>query len=266
MPQADASFFSSPDSPGEVTSFWASRTRDYANHRPSYPDEAVSAVLAGAPAPPIVVDVGSGTGIFSRLLAHHAALVTAIEPSQAMRRVALELEASAPLGIDYRDGRAEATELPDGFAHVIACAQSFHWFDQPHALAEFHRVLRPGGRLALLWNVREPDDPAAEWFERIVRHAQDAAEAAGRVVRRERSADPCQTGHFHAPHVMRFRNDARYTLEGLIGRARSSSYWPDPGHWRDELEAELHALFDNHQMGGLLLLGQSCEVTLADRR
>lgn len=265
MPEADVSFFSTRDTPGDVTGFWASRTNEYARHRPAYPDQAVRVVLDGFAPPAMVIDVGSGTGILSRLLARHGARVIAIEPGQAMRRAAAEAEQREPLGIDYRDGRAEATGLPDGFAHIVTCAQSFHWFDAPRALAEFHRILRPGGRLALLWNVREPGDAPAEWFERVVRRAQDAAEAAGRIVRRERAADPARTGHFINVRRLRFRNDAIYTLEGLLGRARSSSYWPDPGPWREELEADLIALHAAHRSGDAVTLAQVCEVTLADR-
>jgi SAM-dependent methyltransferase len=77
--------------------------------------------------------------------------VIAVEPVAAMRAV---LERELPT-VRALDGIAEALPFEDGAAEAIVVGQAFHWFDGPVALAEFDRVLRPGGRLGLIWNVRD---------------------------------------------------------------------------------------------------------------
>src|SRR5439155_1443196 len=99
-------------------------------------------------------DVGAGTGIASRQLAAHGVRVLAVEPNAEMRAAAIRHP-----GIEWRAGTAEATGLDSGIVGLVLCAQAFHWFRAQHALAEFSRILRPGGRLALMWNSRDRADP-----------------------------------------------------------------------------------------------------------
>jgi SAM-dependent methyltransferase len=99
-----------------------------------------------------VLDLAAGTGKLTRALAESDATVIAVEPVAEMR-------AALPESVAALDGTAEAIPLEDGSVDLVTVAQAFHWFDGPAALAEIHRVLRPGGRLALLWNRRMEDDP-----------------------------------------------------------------------------------------------------------
>lgn len=126
----------------------------YERGRPGYPDEAVVWLAGRTPA--AVVDLGAGTGKLTRsllALGHH---VTAVEP---LAEMLAQLRASVT-GAAALPGGAEAMPLPDAFADVVTAAQAFHWFDHGRALVEIARVLRPGGRLALVWNVR---DERARW-------------------------------------------------------------------------------------------------------
>ena len=110
--------------------------------------------------PKDVVDLGAGTGKLTRALVSAGHRVTAIEPLPQM----LELLPQAAPGAFAILGNAEVIPLPDAHADVVTCAQSFHWFDHPVALPEIARVLRPGGRLALVWNVRDDGEP---WVARL---------------------------------------------------------------------------------------------------
>jgi hypothetical protein len=125
------------------------RAEDYAAHRPSYPDACIDAMLRGMGTPGMLAaaDVGAGTGIMARLIAARGPLVVAIEPNGAMRAKAHEHER-----VLMEDGTAEATGLRDASVDLVVCAQAFHWFDPPAAFAEFRRVLKGTGRLALVWN------------------------------------------------------------------------------------------------------------------
>jgi SAM-dependent methyltransferase len=126
----------------------------YDRGRPGYPDDAVEWLLSRAAtddgALPDVVDLGAGTGKFTASLVGRAASVTAVEPDALMRGA---LAARLP-GVTALDGSAESIPLGDASADIVTMAQAWHWVDPDAASAEVARVLRPGGVLALVWNVR----------------------------------------------------------------------------------------------------------------
>jgi SAM-dependent methyltransferase len=110
-----------------------------------------------------VVDLGAGTGKFTRLLALTGAEVIAVEPVREMRERLAEL---LP-GVAVTDGTAEDTGLADGSADAVVAAQSWHWFDAAGALAEVERLLRPGGALALVWSTYDTSVPWVREFQDI---------------------------------------------------------------------------------------------------
>lgn len=107
-----------------------------------------------------VLDLGAGTGKFTRRLLDQGAEVLAVEPVAAMRD---RLHQALPL-VRALDGTAEALPLTDASIDAVLCAQAFHWFANAAALREMRRVLRPGGRLGLVWNVR---DESVDWVAAI---------------------------------------------------------------------------------------------------
>ena len=134
---------------------FSQQARDYSKYRPSYPDAAITTILEGLDKPSSIVaaDIGAGTGISSRLLAQRGVRVLAIEPNTAMRE-----EAQPHPLIQFTDGIAEATHLETASVDLVTCFQAFHWFNPKPALQEFHRILKPGGRLAVVWNNRNRQD------------------------------------------------------------------------------------------------------------
>lgn len=130
----------------------------YERARPEYPDDAVR-WLSGEP-PRDVVDLAAGTGKLTRVLVRLGHRVTAVEPLPEMLAV---LRTVVP-GARPLEGSAEAIPLRDGSAEAVLVAQAFHWFDQPAALREIARVLRPGGLLGLVWNER---DESVGWVARL---------------------------------------------------------------------------------------------------
>lgn len=129
--------------------------------RPGYPEDAVR--WAVPPGARHVVDLAAGTGKLTQVL-HRIGVaegfeVVAVEPDAGMRAA---LSADLPT-VTVRDGTAERTGLPDGSADAVTVGTAWHWFDAPAAAGEIARVLRPGGTLTVLWNVR---DETTDWVAR----------------------------------------------------------------------------------------------------
>lgn len=134
----------------------------YAQGRPDYPRQ-LTGWLADAlqiSAQSTVIDLGAGTGKFTRLLSSLAPTLIAVEPVAAMGAQLAKLLPDVRLV----DGTAESIPLATASADALVCAQAFHWFSTRAALAEIHRVLKPEGRLGLVWNVR---DESVDWVAAI---------------------------------------------------------------------------------------------------
>lgn len=141
---------------------FASEAATYTRGRPEYPDALLGWLHDSLRIEPgaRVLDLGAGTGKFTRLLLRTGAEVIAVEPVAQMRD---EFARAVP-GVVAQAGTAADIPLPDGACDAVVCAQAFHWFAHSSALAEIHRVLRPGGVLGLVWNVR---DESVDWVARI---------------------------------------------------------------------------------------------------
>jgi SAM-dependent methyltransferase len=134
----------------------------YDSIRPTYAAEAVAWLFGEEPR--LVVDLGAGTGIFSRMLAAAGHEVTAVEPDALMRD---RLIAVSP-GVTAVAGSAEGIPLPDESVDAVAAAQAYHWFDRQRAHPEIARVLRPGSVFGPLWNIR---DESVSWIAALGRAA-----------------------------------------------------------------------------------------------
>lgn len=143
---------------------FSAEAQRYAQGRPEYP-EALSDWLRdalGLRPQTVAVDLGAGTGKFTRLLARTGARVVAVEPVDAMRA---QLAEALPQ-VQALAGSAQSIPLANGFADALVCAQAFHWFATVEALEEMRRVLTAEGRLGLVWNVR---DESLDWVAEITR-------------------------------------------------------------------------------------------------
>jgi len=237
------------------TERFSSRAADYTRYRPSYPAAAIDAILANLPTPATIADLGAGTGISSRLLADRGHHVLAVEPNAAMRDAAAPHPRITPV-----NATAEATWLPDASVDAVVSAQAFHWFRPIDAAREIARILRPRGRVALMWNVRNDGDPVTAAYSRVMDLASDGTS-------RDR-------GHFDRGTIDSLRVLTPLTLaefpssqsldrDGLLGRALSASYFPSDGPRRARLIAELTSTFDRHARQGRIRLAYSTRVWLA---
>lgn len=213
---------------------------DYVVARPSYP-AAVLDLLGtelGLGAGVDVLDLAAGTGKLTVDLVARGATVTAVEPVAAMRAA---LERLLP-DIEVYDGAAEALPLAEGSFDLVTVAQGFHWFDAPKALAEIRRVLRPGGGLAMIWNVR---DETVGWV-RELGQIKDAV-AGGPPYDLHQEVDwevvVAADGGFGPTTQDWFPNWQDASVETVVGRTASTSWISAlPDDRRDAVLEEVRAL------------------------
>ena len=230
---------------------FTTRVETYRKFRPGYP-AAVVELLArecGLSGDDTVADVAAGTGILTERFLAAGYRVIAVEPNAAMREACTALTAEYPK-LECVDGSAEQTGLADHSVALITVAQAMHWFDLERTRWEFVRILKPGGWCAVLYNHRRMEgDTFHAGYEQILREfGSDYTAVQGKHLGPEKIAA------FFAPSPVKtatFENFQEFTLEGLMGRALSSSYMPQPGDERyPEMEAAVEELFAQHQQDG----------------
>ncbi len=269
---------------------FSDRAADYANYRPSYPAAAIDRILEGLDKPfgfavayggaspeggfpsvgdwrrkpscsavsrlqLVAADIGAGTGISSRLLAERGIRVLAVEPNSEMRQAALP----HPL-VEFHNGTAENTNLPNASVDLVVCFQSFHWFDPTPTLLEFHRILKPTGQLAVVWNDRDRQDEFTQNYTRLVQIASNHHPAESRLV----PVDPLLASPLFPNvrcHTFAYRQEL--DRDGLIGRAMSVSYIPRSGAAQQQLVSELQELYNRCNENGFVYLVYRTSVYLA---
>jgi SAM-dependent methyltransferase len=197
----------------QARSFGAVADR-YARARPGYPVQAVEWLLEAAPGRD-VLDLAAGTGKLTQVLVEAGAAVVAVEPDEGMRTAL----ATAVPGVEALAGTAESIPLPDGSADAVLVAQAFHWFDVEPACDEIARVLRPGGVLGLLWNLRDGSVPWVADLDRILDWPADVVARAGDLSFEEIERHPA----FAAGDRRVFPNPVPFTPSRLVDWAASTS-------------------------------------------
>ncbi len=200
----------------EAASVGFSRNIDrYQRGRPTYHPETAKRVAeryAG-----LIVELGAGSGIFTRQLVDEGLEVVALEPVVAMRTA---LAANVPEA-DVRVGTAEHIPIHDNSVDTVVAAQSFHWFDHGPALDEIQRILRPDGHLVTVWNVRDESVPwVAEFGSIIEEHAGDTPRHRSMRWRQAIRADE----RFAPIDEWRIPNPMLTTVDGVVDRALSTSF------------------------------------------
>jgi SAM-dependent methyltransferase len=219
---------------------FSDRAADYVKYRPSYPAAAIEAILEGLgePSQLTAADIGAGTGISSRLLAQKKVRVLAIEPNAEMRQAA-EIH---PL-VEWKEGTSEVTNLSESSVNLVTCFQSFHWFSPVLTLPEFRRILKPYGRLAVVWNLRDCTDELTLLYTQIVKAASNNHPAE----KRELSIETLLTSSdFTNIQSRDFLYKKDLDLQALIGLSQSTSYIPNSGPPLQKLISDLTELYQAH--------------------
>lgn len=216
----------------------------YAKGRPGYPAEVdkwlKTVIKVGHDT--VVLDLGAGTGKFTQHLLDLEAKVIAVEPVQALFD---KFQARYPQVPAYL---AAAEALPDALrdhsVDVVVCAHSFHWFANAEAMAQIHRVLKPGGRLVMLWNLRDTREP---WVAEVAGAVSEVAGDSPRYYSQQwRKVFPY--GKFAPLHEHHFAHLHTGTPEDVIvNRIKSISFIAaKPQAEQDDILAKVRGVIANH--------------------
>jgi len=229
---------------------FSERADHYSLYRPGYP-EAIIAFLEqaiGLRKDFKIADIGSGTGIFSKLLLGEGYSVNAVEPNEEMRTAAEET-LTIYQGFRSIKGTAEKTTLADHSIDLITVAQAFHWFRPEETKMEFDRILKPSGRVLLIWNILQSDTPFLKAYTEL------KEKYSQKIVHAHR-ADLERIKEFFYPSPVlthSFRKTQQLNASGLKGHLLSFSTVPLASDSRfQEMIKELDGLFERYENQGLI--------------
>ncbi|HVI44228.1 MAG TPA: class I SAM-dependent methyltransferase [Chitinophaga sp.] len=245
------------------TTRFTDRADNYARYRPGYPAEALAYLKEQVHlhSDMIVADIGSGTGISSALFLENGHTVYGIEPNDAMRAKSITLLNHYP-NFHGIKGTAENTGLKDSSIDIIFAAQSFHWFSQQEAKAEFRRIATPDAWILLMWNIRELSSPFAQAYESLLKkYGTGYQEAARDMASEDKNTaffSPCKFEKVTFPSIHRL------DYEELKGRLLSISFVPaeqDP--CSQPMLHELTEIFNHYEENGQVNFGYTTTLYAA---
>ena len=245
---------------GNVDRF-TGRVVAYERYRLRYPSEVIDALRdrCGLGVEDVVADVGAGTGMLAEMFLRAGNRVIAVEPNAEMRAVCEQLTATYS-GIEVVDASAERTGLVDHSVDLVGVGRAFHWFDQERALAEFRRVLKPGGWVVLVTNRRAKDaSQKAMEYERILEeYGTDYSPLRSDL----RSFSGLRPYGDTESFLVTLPGVQDLSLEALLGQTQSYSSTPlpsDTGY--APMQRALEEFFMSRSEGGRVRLDTVCEIT-----
>jgi len=240
---------------------FSSRVADYVRCRPGYPSALIELLReeCGLRTEHVVADIGSGTGLLSKLFLANGNRVIGVEPNAEMRAAGDEFLAEYA-NFSSVAGSAEATALADASVDFVAAGQAFHWFTPVAARCEFIRILRYGGWVVVAWNERRISETSfgRGYEDLLVRYGTDYTKVKDAYPETNDMEKFFGTGSSQRAELPSFQE---FDYQGLEGRLRSSSYAPREGHANYEPRmAELQKLFDENQQVGRVRMEYSTQI------
>jgi SAM-dependent methyltransferase len=226
----------------------------YAKYRPTYPDSYIEYLYskAGFQKSSIIADVGSGTGIFSKLLLMKGSFVYGVEPNEDMRKVAAQELAGYKNFVSVPQS-AESTGLNDRSVDFVTVAQAFHWFDRQKFKAECKRILKENGLVSLAWNCRDMTSEFVIKCDELNRTYCPSYKGFSGGMKSESPEEYAEFFEDGICDYQVFQNDLMFDLNGFIGRSLSASYAPQAGAENYESYVSgLILLFDRYSNSGCL--------------
>lgn len=237
----------------KTTEKFSGKASYYTAGRPAYSEKLIEYIYSnGFSKESVIADIGSGTGIFARQLLEKGSAVYCVEPNDDMRAAA-ESELNAFDKFVSVNGTASDSTLEPGSVDFITCAQAFHWFNVDAFKAECKRILKPNGRVVLIWNTRDMNAPVNRKCAAVCEKYCPAFQGFnGGINNNEDRISQFFGGDFE---IKAFENHLEYDENKFINRMLSSSYSLSPAdsQYREYVEA-LKSVFEKHSSKGILTL------------
>lgn len=242
------------------------KAEKYELYRPSYTEESIEKIFDLCRIVPSneakVADIGAGTGKFTQLLLDKGFIVYAIEPNEEMRIIA-DKKFKDYDNFHSIDKVAEDTSLENNSISIITVAQAFHYFDLDKTKKEFKRILKPQGKVALLWNFRLRDSEFIKEYENIIyglhsnkvkpTHAQD------------NMTDELFKNFFTNYEIANISNSQEFDFESLWGRTLSNNHMPNENESEYlQLYDSIKKLFDKYEQNGKILFQYRTQIVVGD--
>jgi len=245
---------------GKFVDKFTGRAEAYSKYRPGYPKEIIGMINAqiGFDRDKVVADIGSGTGLLTKIFLDNGNRVYAVEPNDEMRFFAEKNLSNYENFVSVKQS-AENTGLPSGSIDLITVGQALHWFDLDQSRSEFARILKSSGFVMIVYNERAVGDSAVmDGYEKLI----------------NKNAKATVVPDIDADYLAKFFNNQNYKkftapnkqeldYDALLGRATSASYLPkktEPGY--ENMEQDLRKLFDDYQKNGTMTLIYSTMIFL----
>ena len=243
--------------PHNSTHRFSDRADQYSLYRPQYPKAVVEYLeqTIRLNRAFCIADIGSGTGIFSKLFLEEGYSVAAVEPNDEMRKVA-EVTLSSYEGFRSVAGTAEETTLENASVDIVTVAQAFHWFRPDETRKEFERILKPSGHILLIWNIIQSDTPFLKAYTNLKKKYEDT------IIHPHR-ANLERIREIFAPNevvTQNFRNAQQLDAKGLNGYFLSFSTVPLDGD--NKMIQELNHIFDTYNQDGKVTLEYETKLYL----
>lgn len=248
------------------TTRFSNRVEQYVKYRPAYPKEIISFLEknVGLNSLFVIADIGSGTGISTKLFLENGNKVFAVEPNAEMRKKAEELLHQYDLFVSV-NASAESTTLADASIDMIVAGQAFHWFDAQRTKTEFRRISKPHTHCVLMWNERLVESDFEKGYEQLLfDYGTDYTQVDHRNVSEQKIAGFFEPNDFL---LKVFPNKQVFDFEGVKGRLLSSSYVPDETHSNfSAMINALQKLFDKYEKNNTVEFNYETKVYVGKMR
>lgn len=222
----------------------------YAKARPKYAEKLFDYLTTALPLGKdcTVADIGSGTGIFTGQLLGHGVLVYAVEPNDDMREKAEEKLSAQDSFISVK-GTADNTSLPDSSVDYVTAAQAFHWFDSDAFKKECQRIVKPGGKIIIIYNSRDTEAPCTQELAKLRGKYNPEFHGFSNGI----SDEACRGFFGNECDVFKCENNIVYDRQGYIERVLSSSYSLNENDEKyPDYISDINSLFDRFESNGTI--------------
>lgn len=243
----------------ENTKRFTNRSDNYVKYRPDYPPEIIELLQKEIHLDEFkdVADVGSGTGMFSRLFAKNGNITFGVEPNDEMRLKA-EKSLGKYLNFISINGTAEFTNLADSSVDIVTAADAIHWFDMFKAKSEFSRILRDDGYCVIVYHITKNNTPFMKEFNKLIKLLKKAEksddEKFEKSVEKFFGPKKAKVKTLNSTHEMSFAE-----LKGLV---LSYAIMPEDGELHKKTLKELKNIFDRNNLSGSVSMEYKIKILI----